>query len=89
MTKDEKMLIMRIAEKADEKGLLLFDRLSLIMDIEAVHSEIGLKLNELLNADDMNFSHDIVGIQQNIDRDSKTLMNCFLPRYARGVTYGK
>lgn len=84
MTKDEKTLIMQIAEKADKKGLLLFDRLSLIMDIEAVHREIGLKLTELLNADDMNFAHDIVGIQQNLDRTNKTLTNCFLPRYARG-----
>lgn len=83
MTKDEKITIMKIAERADEKGLLLFDRLSLIMDIEAVHAEIGLRLTDLLNADDMNFMHDIAGIQQHIDRRSKKLMDCFLPRYAK------
>lgn len=84
MTKDEKLTIMKIAERADEKGLLMFDRLSLIMDIEAVHAEIGLRLEELLNADDANFAHDIVGIQQNVDRVNKMLTNCFLPRYAKG-----
>lgn len=83
MTKDEKLTIMKIAERADEKGLLMFDRLSLIMDIEAVHAEIGLRLEELLNADDANFAHDIVGIQQNVDRVNKKLTNCFLPRYAK------
>lgn len=84
MTKDEKLTIMKIAERAEEKGLLMFDRLSLIMDIEAVHAEIGLRLTELLNADDANFAHDIVGIQQNVDRVNKMLTNCFLPRYAKG-----
>lgn len=83
MTKDEMTLIMQIAKRAEDKGLMLFDRMSLIMDIEAVHAEIGLRLADLLNADDYNFSHDIVGIQQNIDRQSKTLTNCFLPRYAK------
>jgi hypothetical protein len=83
MTKGEKLTIMKIAERADEKGLLMFDRLSVIMDIEAVHAEIGLRLEELLNADDANFAHDIVGIQQNVDRVNKMLTNCFLPRYAK------
>ena len=84
MNKDEKLTIVEIAKRAEEMDLLMFDRMSLIMDIENVHAEIGLKLNDLLNADDLNFSHDIVGIQQNIDRQSKKLQNLFLPRYAKG-----
>lgn len=84
MTKDEKMMIMQIAERADEKGLLMFDRLSLIMDIEAVHAEIGLRLSDFLNADDENFAHDVVGIQRHIDRQSKKLTDFFLPRFAKG-----
>lgn len=84
MTKEEKLLIVDIAKRAEEMDLLLFDRMSLIMDIENVHAEIGLKLTELLNADDLNFAHDIVGIQQNFDRQSKKLQNLFLPRYAKG-----
>ena len=84
MTKEERLLIVDIAKRAEEMDLLLFDRLSLIMDVENVHAEIGLKLAELLNADDLNFAHDIVGIQQNFDRQSKKLQNLFLPRYAKG-----
>ena len=84
MNKDEKLLVMDIAKRADEMDLLLFDRMSLIMDIENVHAEIGLRLTDLLNADDLNFAHDIVGIQQNFDRKTKELQNLFLPRYAKG-----
>lgn len=83
MTKDERLLAVEITKRAEEMNLLMFDRLSLIMDIEATHDEVGLKLSELLNADDENFTHDIVGIQKNIDRTSKKMQNFFLPRYAQ------
>lgn len=52
------------------------------MDIETAHEQFKLKLNELLAADDVNFLHDIVGIQNNIDRKKKEIGNCFVPRYA-------
>ena len=82
MTTDEMLTIAEIAKRADEKGLLMFDRMSLIMDIQAAHEQFKLKLDKLLEADDYNFSHDIVGIQQNINRKTKEIENCFLPRYA-------
>ena len=76
------LIIAEIAKRADEKGLLMFDRMSLIMDIQAAHEQFNLKLDKLLEADDYNFSHDIVGIQQNINRKTKEIENYFLPRYA-------
>ena len=82
MTTDEMLTIAEIAKRADEKGLLMFDRMSLIMDIQAAHEQFKLKLDKLLEADDYNFSHDIVGIQQNINRKTKEIENYFLPRYA-------
>ena len=83
MNRDEKMVVVEIAKRADEMGLMMFDRMSLMMDIEAVHAEIGLRLDDLLKADNFNFAHDIVGIQQNIDRENKKLNHCFLPRFAK------
>lgn len=80
----DRLVIVEIAKRAEAMDLMLFDRLSLIMDIEAVHAEVGLKLTELLKAGDLDFAHDIVGIQQNIDRRTKKLKNLFLPRYAKG-----
>lgn len=83
MTKEEMLIIADIAKKAEERGLLMFDRMSLIMDIQVAHEQFNLKLEELLNASEFDFAHDIAGIQQNIDRTTKTVGNCFLPRYAK------
>ena len=46
-------------------------------------SACPLKLNDLLKADDENFLHDVLGIFKNLDQVNGTLMNSFLPRYAR------
>lgn len=59
------------------------DRLSLFMDLEYIHNTIGLELNDLLNTDNSNFIHDIVGITNNINRLTGRLENCFVPRYSK------
>lgn len=83
MTKEEMLTVVEIAKRSEEMDLAHYDRMSLIMDIEVAHEQFGLRLEELLKADDLDFAHDIVGIQQNIDRRTKTIENCFLPRYAK------
>jgi hypothetical protein len=60
----------------------MFDRFSLIMDLECADNEFNLRLNDFLNADDFNFTHDIVGIQNNINRQIMKFENCFVPRFA-------
>ena len=59
-----------------------FFLLSVMMDIEACHNGNPLMLAELLNADVWDFAHDVFGIQENIDRTTGKLMNCFVPRYS-------
>ena len=81
-TKEEFNIIVKICERAENLGIEQNDRLTLIMDIENTHDSVGLNLQGLLEADDMNFKHDIVGIQQHINRDTKELEDFFLPRYA-------
>lgn len=83
MTKEERLKISDIAKRAEKKGLLLFDRLSLIMDIQVAHEQFELRLDDLLKADDLNFAHDIIGIQKFIDRQTKKIGEHFLPRYAK------
>ena len=59
------------------------DRLSLQMDIIAVH--IGgckLKLQELLESDQSDFLHDVWGTRKHIDRSTGILQDRFRPRYA-------
>ncbi len=83
MKKESYELIMKIVERAEEKGLLMFDRLSLMMDLECCIDLFELRLEDFLNADDFNFSHDIVGIQNNLNRETKKMDNFFIPRFAR------
>jgi len=59
-------------------------KLDIMMDVEATHNNgCPLKLQGLLNAKDCDFTHDLIGIQQNINRKTGKLENCFLPRYAK------
>lgn len=53
------------------------------MDLKYTAEEIPMDFQALLEADDLNFSHDIVGIQNNFNRQTKKMDNFFLPRYAQ------
>ena len=57
--------------------------LTFAMDIQACHTHgCCLKLVELLKANNGNFLHDVVGINQHLDHNTGKLKDCFLPRYA-------
>lgn len=60
------------------------DRISLMMDIESADRVFHLQLEELLNADELDFIHDVIGITQNIVRDPfpATNFGFFVPRFA-------
>lgn len=87
MTDNE--LIMKIANRAVE----LYKRLGMdapkavyiAAEISIVHTEIvPLRLQEFLDADDSNFSHDIGGIHRHLEMVSGFKLNgCFLPRFAK------
>jgi len=51
------------------------------MDVLATHLTTPLRLNALLDADEENFAHDIVGIERHLDRQTFTLRDCFSPRF--------
>ena len=59
------------------------DKLDMMVDVAVAHEDCPLKLQELLDADDGNFYHDIVGIHNNLNRETRKLENCFVPRYAK------
>lgn len=80
-------LIVEIVNRAEKRDLIAFDRISLIMDLEHTNEQFNLRLNDLLHADNFNFAHDIVGIQNNLNRISKEMENFFVPRYA-SITEG-
>ena len=55
----------------------------IMVELRVVHDEIvPLRLDDLLNADDSNFVHDVAGIHQHLDLGNCRLNDFFHPRYA-------
>lgn len=82
MTKlDEMKTISKIAKRA-VKMYPVLNHMSTVMDLDAVHEKTPLQLAELLKADNFNFAHDVVGIANNLNRETKELENCFSPRFS-------
>lgn len=71
-----------IAARAERLGISRTDRLTSVLDIELADKHWHLRLNDWMNADDFNFAHDFVGIQNHIDRETKSFDNRFVPRFA-------
>jgi hypothetical protein len=66
-----------------------FPKMDLVMDIEATHNNgCPLRLAALLEANYSELVHDVIGIWNNLDRETGQLKNCFQPRYARPVMAG-
>jgi len=80
LTSAELNTIGKIAERAC-KGAQL-DKTTTIMDISAAQIDCPMRLDELLQADELNFWHDIGGISRHLDRETGQLTDCFVPRYA-------
>lgn len=59
------------------------ERLDTLLDVMAVHNKVQpLRLSDLLAADDLNFIHDITGINRHLDRDNYLLNEGFSPRFS-------
>ena len=83
-TTDELVLVRNIAIRAIQQNFVFISMTDLVMDIIACHCNgCSLKLEELLNADDVNFAHDVSGITNNLNRQTGQLENHFVPRYAQ------
>lgn len=87
--KQEFEIIVKICERAEELGIVAPSadpnnkRLNLIMDIDNANKDVGLALDKLLEADDLNFAHDVIGIQNHMNRSTGKLEDFFVPRYAQ------
>lgn len=81
-TKEKFMMYVELAKRAEKMGIYSGERFPLLTDIENADNAFNLRLEDLLNADDFNFAHDIVGIVNNINRRNPTDFNLFVPRFA-------
>lgn len=80
-TKERFMMYVEIAKRAEEMEIYNGERFTLLMDLEHADNAFNLRLEDLLNADNFNFAHDVVGIVNNINRETKDF-GLFVPRYA-------
>lgn len=85
-TKEEDIIITKIVSKAKQLKLVKSkeDQSDLMMDLTATHCNgTPLDFEKLLSFDDFNFSHDILGIMNYIDRTNGNLTRNFLPRCSK------
>ena len=81
-SKKQFLMINKIIERAYKLELVASDRFTLYMDLEVADDIFNLRLDDFLNSDNGNFAHDICGIQNHIDRQTKTILDCFVPRFS-------
>ena len=83
-TKERFMMYVEIAKRAEEMGIYNGERMTLLMDLESADNAFNLRLEDLLNADNGNFAHDVVGIVNNVNRSEFPAKDfgLFVPRYA-------
>lgn len=84
LKKQDYKLISSIAKRAwnDMKDYYV-SMVDFVLDLECVKEKYNLDLKRLLEADDLDFYHDIYGIHNNLNRQTKQLDNCFIPRYCK------
>lgn len=73
-----------ICARAKAMGIMKGDAIGAIIDIDSADQKFNLRLDEFLEADNFNFAHDFIGIQENIVRESfpATDFGYFVPRFA-------
>ncbi len=64
-------------------GVYGYDKLDIIMYLEAADKAVGLDFDGLLHATHGNFGHDLFGIINHLDHATGKLTDGFTPRYAK------
>jgi hypothetical protein len=86
VTNEDAAIISKIVDRARRMAIkydVEYEATDISMDVTACHlNGTPLKLQALLDADDLNFSHDVFGIRRHIDRDTGKVGGFFLPRFA-------
>lgn len=84
LTEHEKELIKKIYKRANDMNITNSDLMSSMMDITSALFCFNMRLEDWYKADDFNFAHDYVGIENNVVRDKFPSKNFgyFLPRFS-------
>jgi uncharacterized protein DUF6874 len=82
VSKEDGELLLKIAQRAAD-GNTRLDTQAVLMDLTACHANGNpLRLKELLEAELLDFTHDVYGIMQHIDRSTGKLTDFFTPRFS-------
>ena len=81
LNKEQLALTMEIVNRSEKLGLMQGDKVTALIDLEKATERFNLRLADMLNADDFNFSHDFVQIQNDINRATGEFSGRFLPRF--------
>jgi hypothetical protein len=90
LTRKEFEIMARVAERGVallERAGLKVKRLDLMMDLEFTNDVCPLDFAKLRDFDDGDFGHDIAGIYNHFNRETRKLDDCFVPRCAKPVAY--
>jgi len=79
LNKSEMTYIVACCVRAEKMDIAYDDRLSMLMDLEYA----GIDAERLLSFPDLDFIHDIGGLNKYFDRESKTFKQFFMPRCTR------
>ena len=81
--RNEKYL--QIIKRAEREGIFTGTRISALMDIENADETFELCLDDWLNADIFDFTHDFLGILDNIKRNRYPARDFgyFIPKYTK------
>lgn len=74
-----------LINKCADRAVAMFGckKIDIVMDLSyCIEGGCDLDLERLLNADDVNFGHDICGIHSYLNHETHQLEHNFLPRYA-------
>lgn len=91
-TEEETRLVCAIVDRAAEAGHVRsakkpdhwYQQDTMAMDLIACNANgCPLDFQRLLDADGLNFIHDVAGIARHMDRDTGQLTDCFRPRHTR------
>ena len=87
MTKEEYKQVAQIAERAVKLYCNAGEErepIDIQMDLECCNETIPLDFNKLECINNFNLMHDISGIGRHLNRETRQIEDCFLPRCAIG-----
>ena len=80
---------MNLIEQIAERAFPLYgalgiadNKLTIMMDLAGAHIDCPIALDELRDANEETFHHDVFGIRRHFNRRTFRLEDCFLPRTA-------